>query len=195
MTGGLSYQLWRLSEAGEPVVMLGRQHGAEEEAAFERLLQLGIVVHRGREASWAVCHDCDCGADERAIVWDGDAATAKCAVDRQRDERLDGEPGWPSSGMAESSSEKKAPLTRAAPDARPRRYMPPRAATRGSCPLSQREICRRCFAPWRESWRRTWAIPSSRQAGPIVSSCQRMRGCGRSHHKKPEYPVFGFNRR
>lgn len=88
MTGGLSYQLWRLSEAGEPVVMLGRQHGAEEEAAFERLLQLGILVHRGREASWAVCDDCDCGADERAIVWDGDVATAKCAGDRRRDERL-----------------------------------------------------------------------------------------------------------
>ena len=76
MTGGLSYQLWRLSEAGEPVVMLGRQYGAEEEAAFER------------EASWAVCDDCDCGADERAIVWDGDVATAKCAGDRRRDERL-----------------------------------------------------------------------------------------------------------
>ncbi|EFH13590.1 hypothetical protein ACFFMP_16510 [Pseudoroseomonas cervicalis] len=88
MTGGLSYQLWRLSEAGEPVVMLGRQYGAEEEAAFERLIQLGILVHRGREASWAVCDDCDCGADERAIVWDGDVATAKCAGDRRRDERL-----------------------------------------------------------------------------------------------------------
>ena len=48
MTDGLSYQLWRLSEAGEPVVMLGRQHGAEEEAAFESLIQLGILVHRDR---------------------------------------------------------------------------------------------------------------------------------------------------
>ncbi len=88
MTDSLSYQLWRLSEAGEPVVMLGRQHGAEEEAAFERLLQLGILVHRGREASWDVCHDCDCGAAERAIAWDGDVATAKCAADHRRDERL-----------------------------------------------------------------------------------------------------------
>lgn len=88
MTGGLLYQLWRLSEAGEPVVMLGRQHGAEEEAAFERLLQLGILVHRARESSWAVCDDCDCGADERAVVWDGDIATAKCAADHRRDQRL-----------------------------------------------------------------------------------------------------------
>jgi DNA-binding winged helix-turn-helix (wHTH) protein len=88
MTGGLSHQLWRLSEAGEPVVMLGRQHGAEEEAAFERLLQLGILVHRGREASWPRCDDCDCGADEREVVWDGDVATAKCAADWRRDERL-----------------------------------------------------------------------------------------------------------
>lgn len=88
MTDGLSYQLWRLSEAGEPAVMLGRQHGAEEEAAFERLLQLGILLHRGREASWDICDDCDCGADERTIVWDGDIATAKCAANRRRDERL-----------------------------------------------------------------------------------------------------------
>lgn len=88
MTGGLSHQLWRLSEAGEPVVMLSRQHGAEEEAAFERLLHLGILVHRARESSWAVCDDCDCGADERAVVWDGDIATAKCAADHRRDQRL-----------------------------------------------------------------------------------------------------------
>lgn len=88
MTGGLSQRLWRLSEAGEPVVMLGRQHAAGEEAAFERLLQLGILLHRGRETSWDVCHDCDCGADEREVLWDGDVATAKCGADRGRDERL-----------------------------------------------------------------------------------------------------------
>ena len=86
MTDGLSHQLWRLSEAGEPVVMLGRQHAVGEEAAFELLLQLGILLHRGREASWDVCHDCDCGADEREVLWDGDVA--KCAADRRRDERL-----------------------------------------------------------------------------------------------------------
>lgn len=89
MTDGLSHQLWRLSEAGEPVVMLGRQHAVGEEAAFERLLQLGILLHRGRESSWDVCADCDCGADEREVLWDGDVATAKCAADRRRDERLD----------------------------------------------------------------------------------------------------------
>ena len=89
MTGGLSQRLWRLSEAGEPVVMRGRQHAIGEEAAFERLLQLGILLHRGREASWDVCNDCDCGAAEREILWDGDIATAKCAADRRRDERLD----------------------------------------------------------------------------------------------------------
>ncbi len=88
MTGGLSQRLWLLSEAGEPVVMLGRQHAVGEEAAFERLLQLGILLHRRREASWDVCHDCDCGADEREVLWDGDVATAKCAADRRRDERL-----------------------------------------------------------------------------------------------------------
>ncbi|MFN7306948.1 MAG: transcriptional regulator [Acetobacteraceae bacterium] len=89
MTDGLSHQLWRLSEAGEPVVMLGRQHAVGEDAAFERLIQLGILLHRGREASWDVCSDCDCGADERAVVWDGDVATAKCVADYRRDERLD----------------------------------------------------------------------------------------------------------
>lgn len=89
MTVGLSQRLWRLSEAGEPVVMLGRQHAVGEDAAFERLIQLGILLHRGREASWDVCSDCDCGADERAVVWDGDVATAKCVADYRRDERLD----------------------------------------------------------------------------------------------------------
>lgn len=88
MTDGLSYLLWRLSEAGEPVVMLGRQHAAEDAAAFERLLQLGILVHRTRETSWSRCDDCDCGAEEREVVWDGDVATAKCAGDRRSDERL-----------------------------------------------------------------------------------------------------------
>lgn len=88
MTDGLSRQLWQLSEAGEPVVMLGRQHAAEEAAAFERLLQLGILVHRARETSWSRCDDCDCGAEEREVVWDGDVAVAKCGADRGRDERL-----------------------------------------------------------------------------------------------------------
>jgi hypothetical protein len=88
MTDGLSQQLWQLSEAGEPVVMLGRQHPAEEGAAFERLVQLGILVHRARETSWSPCDDCDCGAEEREVVWDGDVAIAKCGVDRGRDERL-----------------------------------------------------------------------------------------------------------
>jgi DNA-binding winged helix-turn-helix (wHTH) protein len=88
MTGGLSQRLWQLSEAGDPVVMLGRQHAVGEEAAFERLLQLGILLHRGREASWDVCDDCDCGADERELLWDGDVAIAKCGANRGRDEHL-----------------------------------------------------------------------------------------------------------
>lgn len=88
MTGGLSQRLWQLSEPGDPVVMLGRQHAVGEEAAFERLLQLGILLHRGREASWDVCDDCDCGADERELLWDGDVAIAKCGANRGRDEHL-----------------------------------------------------------------------------------------------------------
>ena len=89
MTGDLSQRLWLLSEAGEPVVMFGRQHAVGEEAAFERLLQLGILLHRGREASWDVCDDCDCGANERELLWDGAVVTAKCAADHRRDEHMD----------------------------------------------------------------------------------------------------------
>ena len=37
--------------------------------------------------------------------------------------------------------------------------------------------------------------PSSQQAVPIASSCQRMRGCVRSLYKKPRYPVSGFKLR
>jgi hypothetical protein len=88
MHDSLAKLLWQLSEAGEPAVLFGRQHAAEAEAAFQRLLALGVLVHGDRLTGWQACHDCDCGADERAVRWRGDVPFAACPADNRRDEVL-----------------------------------------------------------------------------------------------------------
>ena len=88
MHDNLATLLWRLSEAGEPAVMFGRQHGPDEAAAFLRLLQLGVLVQADRLTAWNTCSDCDCGADDRAVRWNGDVPFAVCAADHRRDEVL-----------------------------------------------------------------------------------------------------------
>lgn len=88
MPDSLPASLWRLSEAGEPAIMLGRQHGPDEVAAFTRLLELGVLLHGERLTEWDRCADCDCGAEERRVRWDGDVAFAACAADHRRDEVL-----------------------------------------------------------------------------------------------------------
>jgi hypothetical protein len=84
----LAKLLWRLSEAGKPAVLFGRQHATEEDAAFQRLLALGVLVHGERLTSWNACSDCDCGADERHVRWRGEMPVATCAADNRRDEVL-----------------------------------------------------------------------------------------------------------
>lgn len=88
MHDSLTTRLWQLSEAGEPAVMIGRQHGPDEAAVFSRLLQLGVLLQAERLTTWNTCSDCDCGADERAIRWNGDVPFAACAADNRRDEML-----------------------------------------------------------------------------------------------------------
>lgn len=44
MHDSLARLLWQLSEAGEPAVMLGRQHTAEQDALPQRLLALGVLA-------------------------------------------------------------------------------------------------------------------------------------------------------
>jgi hypothetical protein len=88
MHDSLAKLLWQLSEAGEPAVLFGRQHAAEDDAAFQRLLALGVLVHGDRLTSWDVCRDCDCGAEERHVRWRGEVPVAACSADNRRDEVL-----------------------------------------------------------------------------------------------------------
>jgi len=88
MYDSLPNLLWQLSEAGEPAVMIGRQHSPDEAAAFTRLLELGVLLHGPRLTRWDTCGDCDCGADERDVRWNGDIPFAACATDARRDEVL-----------------------------------------------------------------------------------------------------------
>jgi DNA-binding winged helix-turn-helix (wHTH) protein len=88
MLDSLPNRLWRLSEAGEPAVMIGRQHAPEEATAFTRLLELGVLLHGPRLGRWDTCRDCDCGADERDVRWNGDVPFAACPTDARRDEVL-----------------------------------------------------------------------------------------------------------
>ena len=89
MHDSLAKLLWRLSEAGEPAVMLGRQHAPGEDAAFQRMLALGVLVHGISLTDWDPCSDCDCGAEERRIRWIDGAPVAACAADHRRDAKLD----------------------------------------------------------------------------------------------------------
>lgn len=88
MPDSLQTRLWQLSRSGEPVVMLGRQHRPDEAAAFARLLELGVLLHGERCSAWSLCPDCDCGAEERIIRWQGDVPVAICPADHRRDEVL-----------------------------------------------------------------------------------------------------------
>ena len=65
MQDGLAKLLWQLSEAGEPAVLLGRQHAPTEDAAFERMLALGVLLHGDPITAWDICRSCGCGAEER----------------------------------------------------------------------------------------------------------------------------------
>ncbi|WP_338928760.1 winged helix-turn-helix domain-containing protein [Roseomonas mucosa] len=88
MHDSLTKLLWQLSEAGEPAVLFGRQQAPEADAAFQRLLALGVLVHGDRLTEWNACHDCDCGTDERDVRWRGDVPFAACPADNRRDEVL-----------------------------------------------------------------------------------------------------------
>ena len=91
MTETLAARLWRLSEAGEPAVFLGRPQEPQEAAQFQRLLARGVLQHAGKLTTWDVCGACDCDLDERPIRWLEGVPVAVCPTDRGRDTRLDPE--------------------------------------------------------------------------------------------------------
>lgn len=88
MQDSLAKLLWQLSEAGEPAVMLGRQHTADQDALLQRLLALGVLLHGEPMTACDPCRDCDCGADERRIRWSAHTPFAACAADHRRDQQL-----------------------------------------------------------------------------------------------------------
>lgn len=92
MNESLPVLLLQRSEAGEPAYLLGAPELSPEGArAFERLLELGVVVHDRKLETWDPCPDCDCGAEERRIRWKDGAPYAACPVSCTGDESLDPE--------------------------------------------------------------------------------------------------------
>ena len=85
MLAMLVSRLWQLSEAGDPVVLLGRLTETADARLFDRLLECGVLRHAGQVTVWDVCDGCDCGAEQRVIRRFDNTPTAICVADRHRD--------------------------------------------------------------------------------------------------------------
>lgn len=85
MTGTLPRLLLRLSEAGEPAILWGRQAAPHAGRALERLLDHGVLVEQAPATEWNVCAACDCGLDARHIEQIDGRHIAVCPTDRRSD--------------------------------------------------------------------------------------------------------------
>lgn len=85
MTETLARLLLRLSEAGEPAILWGRQAGPHAGRGIERLLARGVLVEQAPATDWDVCPDCDCGLDARPILQINEGPVAACPTDRRSD--------------------------------------------------------------------------------------------------------------
>jgi hypothetical protein len=81
--------LLRLSEAGEPATLWGRQAKPHFGSEFERLLARRILVEQAPATEWSVCASCECGLDARPVQAAGDRHVAPCPYDHRRDATLD----------------------------------------------------------------------------------------------------------
>ena len=81
--------LLRLSEAGEPATLWGRQAKPHFGSEFERLLARRILVEQAPATEWPVCASCECGIDARPIQTTGDRHIAPCPYDHRLDATLD----------------------------------------------------------------------------------------------------------
>lgn len=88
MVESLVARLWQLAEGGEPATFLGRAHEPHEAATFERLLELGVLLHGEELLVWDPCEGCDCGAHDRPVRWLDGVPVAVCRFDYRQDERL-----------------------------------------------------------------------------------------------------------
>lgn len=89
MTESLIKLLLRLSEAGEPALLWGRQAKPYLGRDFERLLASGILVEGAPATEWDVCHDCECDQDSRLIQEINGRFIAACPYNHHSDTVLD----------------------------------------------------------------------------------------------------------
>ena len=85
MTETLPRLLLRLSEAGGPAILWGRQTAPHAGRDFERLLDRGVLVEQAPATDWDVCPSCDCGLDVRPIQQVNGRHIAVCPTDRRSD--------------------------------------------------------------------------------------------------------------
>jgi len=79
----------RLSEAGEPAVLWGRQAAPYVGREFERLLDRGVLTELPPAEEWDVCSACDCGLEARPVQTVNGGTVAVCPVDRRQDRILE----------------------------------------------------------------------------------------------------------
>lgn len=89
MTETLAGLLLRLSEAGEPAFLWGRQAAGHAGPAFERLLARGVLIEQAPATEWDVCPACDCGLESCPIEQIEGRIVALCPTDRRSDVVLD----------------------------------------------------------------------------------------------------------
>ncbi len=89
MTETLPRLLLRLSEAGDPAILWGRQAAPHAGRDFERLLDHGVLAEQAPSTEWDVCPACDCGLDARPIHQVNGRHIAVCPTDRRSDFVLD----------------------------------------------------------------------------------------------------------
>ena len=77
--------LLRLSEAGEPAILWGRQAAPHAGRDFERLVDGGVLVEQAPATEWDVCPACDCGLDARPVQLVNGRHIAVCPTDRRSD--------------------------------------------------------------------------------------------------------------
>lgn len=88
MTEPLPRLLLRLSEAGEPAILWGRQAASYAGRAFDRLLDRGVLIEQVPATEWDVCPACDCGLETRPIQQVNGRHIAVCPTDRRSDVAL-----------------------------------------------------------------------------------------------------------
>lgn len=91
MNANLARLLLRLSEAGEPAILWGRQAKHHFGKGFDWLLADGVLIEQAPADEWEVCPTCECGADSRVIQRINDRLIAICPFDRADDSVLDGD--------------------------------------------------------------------------------------------------------